>query len=347
MDVAIIIPVYNVEPYIGDCLRSVMRQTYQGTMECLLIDDCGTDESISIAERMIAEYNENHNANDNLNKGRGIQFKILHHEVNRGLSAARNTGTEHAKGDYIYYLDSDDEITDDCIEKMMAIVIKDSAIEMVQGKYDINGDSIPHPVVNKHQITSISTNWDARQSFYHRQIVFSAWNKLIKRSFLLQHHLLFKEGILHEDVLWLFYLMKYVSYIHLISDITYRHRKRPGSITTGTAKKNTAIHYSIVYQEIITHLTSGFEEEESRFYVRSFSICFCRYAKIEPTYQVVFSLYWGKVRQLKLYSCCLFLAIVYVIGKFKYGWMVYSLLIRLKHPRLLVRDIRHIWDLGK
>ena len=53
MMVSIIIPVYNVAPYIEDCLQSVMRQTYQGDMECLLVDDCGTDDSIAIAERFI------------------------------------------------------------------------------------------------------------------------------------------------------------------------------------------------------------------------------------------------------------------------------------------------------
>ena len=209
VEVSIIIPVYNVGAYIGDCLRSVMRQTYQGTMECLLIDDCGTDDSIAIAERMIAEYSENFNKNDNLNlnKGRGIRFKIVHHDVNRGLSAARNTGTEHATGEYIYYLDSDDEITDDCIEKMLAVALKDPAIEMVQGKYDINGDNIPYPIERKDQITQVITNRDVRYCFYHRQINVCAWNRLIKRSFLFQHYLSFKEGILYEDGLWFFYLM--------------------------------------------------------------------------------------------------------------------------------------------
>lgn len=347
MDVSIIIPIYNVAPYIRDCLHSVMRQTYTGSMECLLIDDCGTDDSIVIAERMIAEYNDNLLQTRKLEettKGRtitrGVRFKIVHHEFNRGLSAARNTGTVNATGEYLYYLDSDDEITDECIEKMMMMVLKDPAIEMVQGKYDINGDGISYPVVKKDQILPITTNMDARQCYYHRhQIVVYAWNKLIKRSFLIRHHLSFKEGILYEDNLWIFYLMKYVNNVHFISDITYRHRKRPGSITTGLAKKTKAYHHSIVYQDIITHLSSGSEVEECHFYVRRFWSCFCRYAKIEPAYQDVFPLYWRKVRQLKLYSSCLYLASGYVLGKFKYGWVVCSLLARLKHPRLIIRNI--------
>ena len=71
MDVSIIIPVYNVAPYIEDCLNSVMRQTYVGPMECILVDDCGTDDSMAVAERMITEYTG------------PIRFEILHHDHNR------------------------------------------------------------------------------------------------------------------------------------------------------------------------------------------------------------------------------------------------------------------------
>ena len=100
-----------------------MRQTYTGAIECLIVDDCGTDESIPIAERMIAEYDG------------PIRFEILHHKLNRGLSAARNTGTDAATGEYIYYLDSDDAIMPDCIEKLMRPVMRDPSIEMVLGDY--------------------------------------------------------------------------------------------------------------------------------------------------------------------------------------------------------------------
>lgn len=105
MNVSIIIPIYNVASYIEECLRSVMLQTYQGKMERLMVDDCGTDDSIAIAEKMIANYSG------------PIKFQIMHHEYNRGLSAARNIGTLQATGGYLYYLDSDDEITIDCIKK--------------------------------------------------------------------------------------------------------------------------------------------------------------------------------------------------------------------------------------
>ena len=70
--VSIIIPVYNVEPYIAECLRSVMRQTYDGPMECILVNDCGSDQSMEVASKLIADYNGS------------IEFRVLHHDTNKG-----------------------------------------------------------------------------------------------------------------------------------------------------------------------------------------------------------------------------------------------------------------------
>ena len=172
MKISIIIPVYQVAPYIADCLQSVMRQTYTGEMECLLVDDCGTDESIPIAERMIAEY-----------KG-PIRFEILHHEHHRGLSAARNTGTLCAKGEYVYYIDGDDFIADDCIEKMMTLALSDPDIELVQGNHCLCGEEQSFPMIARPLVTHAATNQAVRKSL-NKQLISNAWNKLIKKSMLL------------------------------------------------------------------------------------------------------------------------------------------------------------------
>ena len=103
--VSLIIPVYNVSEYIERCMHSVMAQTYTD-IECIIIDDCGTDDSMAKCEQMIREYEG------------PIKFLILHHEHNRGLSAARNTGIHQTIGKWFYFLDSDDEITPHCIEKL-------------------------------------------------------------------------------------------------------------------------------------------------------------------------------------------------------------------------------------
>ena len=130
--ISIIIPVYNVAEYITECVQSVMRQTYQGEIECILVDDCGSDGSIAIAEQLIAEY-----------KG-SISFRILHHDHNRGLSAARNTGLEASTGDYVYFLDSDDFIDANTIEVLYeAVTSRDYAISISYfTKYTEKGDAI-------------------------------------------------------------------------------------------------------------------------------------------------------------------------------------------------------------
>ena len=121
MKVSIIIPVYNVSPYIERCIKSVMNQTYQD-IECILVNDASPDDSIDIAKLLIENYDG------------PIQFQILSHGHNRGLSAARNTGIDASTGDYLYFLDSDDEITPDCIKLLMDEVKKYPNVEMVQGE---------------------------------------------------------------------------------------------------------------------------------------------------------------------------------------------------------------------
>mgnify|MGYP002523974151 FL=1 len=101
MKVTIIIPIYNVAPFVADCIHSVMGQTWQEPLECILVDDCGTDDSMAVVERTLQDYQG------------PVDFRIVRHEHNRGLSAARNTGLDNATGDYVYFLDSDDEITPD------------------------------------------------------------------------------------------------------------------------------------------------------------------------------------------------------------------------------------------
>lgn len=351
MNVTIVIPVYNVAPYIGDCLRSVMRQTYQGTMECLLIDDCGTDESISIAERMIAEYNDNHNenenANHNLDDGGRITFKIVHHEVNRGLSAARNTGTEHATGDYIYYLDSDDVITEDCIETLMRIVTEHPDVEMVQGNARRHyPQKEPIVLVKKITVPFAETNDEVRRCYYQLgQFYVNVWNKLLRRDFVIRHNILCQEGLLFEDNLWIFYLLKYLSKAAFVLDITYHQKKRLNSITTSASERTQGYYYSIIYREVLEHLTPGHERQEYAYYAMAAGMAYLDYVHDVPEFEDVLRMF-RKSKRYGSRTIRIKLDFYYLIGSFKYGWVVYSLLIRLKHPRLLISDIRHIWDYG-
>ena len=122
MKISIIIPVYNVENFIRRCLESVANQVYPN-IEVILIDDASPDKSIDIAKEFINTY-----------KYSNI-FKIIIHEQNRGLSAARNTGIKNSTGDYLYFLDSDDELYDKNAISILAENAAETHADVVIGNY--------------------------------------------------------------------------------------------------------------------------------------------------------------------------------------------------------------------
>ena len=178
--VSLVVPVYNVSAYIERCINSVLNQTYHN-IECIIVDDCTPDDSIEKAKKLVSTY-----------KG-DIRFKFVAHEKNRGLSAGRNTGTEHSTGDYIYYLDSDDEITSNCIELMVEKVRMNPEVEMVQGLVDSKPHNDYYDMPYFDGIDYIDNNRKIRQLLFQpiQQFPVNAWNKLLKKSFLEQFSLLY------------------------------------------------------------------------------------------------------------------------------------------------------------
>lgn len=214
--ISIIIPLYNVEAYISDCLQSVARQTYSGEMECIIVDDCGTDNSLCLVEQFIAAYTGS------------VRFVLLHHTHNRGLSAARNTGVDAATGDYVYFLDSDDYLSDDCLDSL-AGRLQERAYQIVIGDYDTLGDKeMPSLLFETNDV--LSGKDQIFHEFAERQLCVTAWNKLCKTSFLREHHIDFLEGQLNEDDLWSYKCYTYTDSIAVSHRVTYHYRIRHDSI---------------------------------------------------------------------------------------------------------------------
>ena len=237
MKISIIIPIYNVEPYIARCLQSVMDQTYGGPVECLLVDDCGNDKSVALAEEMISQY-----------RGQ-IDFKMLHHDHNRGLSAARNTGTDAATGDYVYYLDSDDAMTPDCLALMAAEIEKYPNVEMVVGAHrGIHEDASNNYLTRMTPCYVDNNEWIRFQYFKEQSgLTTVAWNKLVRLDFLNSNSLRFKEGVIHEDEHWSFYVYQKLRRLSIIEDITYLHYLTSNSImSTSTAQKRANAMFPII-----------------------------------------------------------------------------------------------------
>lgn len=121
--VSILVPIYRVEKYIEKCARSVFEQTYS-KIEYIFVDDCSPDNSIAVLQSVLKDY-----------PTREPLVKIIHHEQNRGLAAARNTAVQHASGDYIMHVDSDDYLELDAVEKAVAKAQSENADVVI---FDMN-----------------------------------------------------------------------------------------------------------------------------------------------------------------------------------------------------------------
>ncbi len=226
--ISIIIPVFQAESYIERCIISVISQTYShSNIECILIDDCGADRSIMLAQKCIDNY-----------KG-SIQFILIHNDYNCGLSVSRNNGMLAASGDYIFFLDSDDYISADCIEKLTNAINEHPEVEVVKGnhidKHHNNMKAISHVS------TQIIDNKELMKLFCLEFMPCMAWNTLISRKLIERHHLTFAPNLLHEDELWSFYLYKETNWFILIPDVTLTYEVNPRSIIS-TEQKNEELH---------------------------------------------------------------------------------------------------------
>jgi len=228
--VSIIIPVYNVEPYIVRCLDSISNQTYKN-IECLLVDDCGKDNSMSLVEKHINSYQGD------------IRFIVLHHSKNQGQATARNTGLRASTGDYIFFFDSDDEITPDCIETLISLSEKYPDADFIQANTVTGkGDELMPFTFN---ITPPEYSNDKLElnRLILTSLTMTVWNRLIKRSFLVEHHLFFPDGFLCEDMYWVYFLAKEVRAAAFTSQGTYLYYKNNGSDSTSMSQESRYKHY--------------------------------------------------------------------------------------------------------
>ncbi len=244
MKVSIIVPVYNVSSYVEDCLRSVIEQTYEGELECIIVDDCGTDDSIAKCEAFVESYRGD------------VRFTLLHHEHNRGLSAARNTGIGAAAGEYVYFLDSDDTLLPKSIELLAAEVAKHPGVELVQGTTKSEPTDDYNSMDSLRHVEYVDEPYWMRLQVFRTENEFqvNAWNKLLKKDFLTENRLYFKEGLIHEDELWMYWVALCVRRIAIVYEDTYRHLKRTSSIMSTSTKEREAQHHGVIMTEILDNL---------------------------------------------------------------------------------------------
>lgn len=162
--VSLLVPVYNVEKYIGKCVHSLFKQSYNN-IEFIFVEDCSQDNSISIVRDIIQQY-----------PFRKKNAYILSHERNRGVAAARNTAIEHASGDYIMYVDSDDYIDTNAVTLLVQKLEETEADIVLSDTYYV----YENRVVLKREPSPESIQ-KYMELILKRQTSLCMWGKLIKK----------------------------------------------------------------------------------------------------------------------------------------------------------------------
>lgn len=220
--VSIIIPVYNVEQYVSECLESVVNQTLR-EIEIICIHDKSTDGSLEILNKYAAKDKRIH---------------IINNKENKGPSFARNRGMEVAKGEYIYFLDSDDMIVPEAMKELYYIAQKeDLELILFDTKQIFENENFKNMCEYKserdHIYPGVFTGAELLKTFMANEEYDSSpcrqfWN----RRYLLTNKLFFYEGILHEDLLFSVCALLKTSRSKCLKRIYHIYKRRENSITT-------------------------------------------------------------------------------------------------------------------
>ena len=207
---SVIIPVYNVEPYLEQCLDSVINQTYKN-LEIICIDDGSTDNSLKILEKF---------------QKKDKRIKLIKQQ-NQGASVARNAGLDIATGEYIAFVDSDDYLELNAYEECMNIMLRNSNIELIE--FDMRAFADHNCEISckraKHRNVRHSRNIDLmRLSIY-------LCDKIYKRSILDKYHIRFIPKLIYEDVFFSYAYMLSMKNVLFLKRQLYNYRIRKDSTT--------------------------------------------------------------------------------------------------------------------
>ena len=224
VNVSVIVPIYNAEPYLDGCILSLVRQTVP-FREIILVDDGSTDKSGAVCDAWAEKES---------------RIRVIH-QPNGGLCAARNTGMAAATGEYIAFADADDSLDADALERLLE--------RMGERRPDIccgnarvcEGDkTLLRPHFLQSFDTVISGTEYLKTELTHRTMQMAVWQYLYRRAFTEEHRLLFEPGLIHEDELFSVIAFCEAETV-LPTDITfYTYYKRESSLTTKKDRTDNA-----------------------------------------------------------------------------------------------------------
>lgn len=253
ISISIIVPVYNVEPYLEQCLESILQQNFKN-YELLCVDDGSTDKSGEILTEYALKYNK---------------IKVITHERNLGLSAARNTGLKNANGKYVMFVDSDDFVEKNAFEELFGIA-EEAQVDIVY--FNIKGFN---DVENETRIDITPHHWYDYNGIYsgkelftlfadNHQMKVEACRQFVRRKFLEEKKIMFYDQILHEDILFSFLCAMNAEKVIDVNKEYYIQRYRKGSITHTKNYRRVQSLFVIMIQIITFWNSRIFSERENR-----------------------------------------------------------------------------------
>ncbi len=234
--ISVIVPVYNVEKYLTECLDSILNQTYTD-LEIICVNDGSTDNSLKI----LNEYAQKDN-----------RIKVIS-QKNKGLSGARNTGIKHSSSEYLTFIDSDDIIKPTYMETLWNN--KDKA-DCVQVNMELFNDKMERLTNNWFETFYLDKETKlieiTPQNMTH--ILISSWGKLLKKSILQKYNITFYEGIIHEDYAHTYEYLFHCKNLYYINEKLYLYRQRENSITKTELNTKQKLDIIKVFIHVVKHI---------------------------------------------------------------------------------------------
>lgn len=232
--VSIVVPCYNVEKYVEACINSVLLQTYEN-WECLLINDGSKDNTWDLIKNF---------------ENKDDRFRIFTQE-NLGLSATRNKGIDNANGEFLFFLDSDDILTNEAISTLVFAFQNNDIITGVVVSAAFSDDEITKVSQllspKEGEIDFENNNFEVLIRTMETGLTPVAQNRLYRKDFIDKNKIRFKTGILHEDELWFFEVMLHARNVKFINIETYFYRiDNEDSITKNVGDRNLESYIQVM-----------------------------------------------------------------------------------------------------
>ena len=253
-------PVYGVEKYIQKCLLSVLNQSFQDEIEILVVDDLGPDKSMEIVREIQVTH------------PKGKNIRIITQPKNMGCWAARNRVLEEAQGEYIMLVDSDDYISEDCIEKLYAQAVEHQA-EAVYGSVlpvDLQGNTLEIGQDFLNQPYLVLQGKDCLANFANKNVHPTLrdfiWNTLFRKDFIEKNNIRFKQARFNDDMICSADVVPLVTSAVLIPDHTYYYVIRDNSLSNYQHRKEIKLDEIKEFIRIFSYLKNKCLELKDKSY---------------------------------------------------------------------------------